>query len=99
MKSKFQCHYCKTREGGHWHTVLGEKGQWITLCHDCYLGNVPQRRRPMTKWEKRKIKFYRHEKNWIEDIRKRQVTATGDVAIVEKGRIKEIRTRDGRIIE
>lgn len=65
-------------------------------CNDC-LRQILQppkfrRRRPLTEQEARKLKWYRNEKSWHDDIRSRKVLPNGKTAIVDsKGQIKEIR--------
>jgi hypothetical protein len=70
----------------------------VFRCDDCVNKiNHPEefrRRRPLTAQEARKLKWYKNEKVWHEDIKSRKVLPNGDVAIVDqKGRIKEVRPK------
>ena len=50
------------------------------------------RRTPLTKWQEKKLSWYRDERKWHEDIKSRKVMSDGKVAIVDhRGRIKEVR--------
>jgi len=66
-------------------------------------GHEPKETRklkPMTEMEQKKLGWYKDERKWHDDIRSRRALPNGDVAIVDhSGKVKEVRTGDGRIIK
>ena len=66
-------------------------------CNDCLRKILkPEefvRRRPLTEKEARKLRWYKNEKVWLEDIKSRKVLPDGRIAITDhKGNIREIRS-------
>lgn len=51
----------------------------------------PDRRRPMTDWQKKKLEFYQDERKWHRDIKSRVIA--GDKVLITdgNGNIKEVR--------
>lgn len=67
-------------------------GQWF--CNTCGSANGEKRRRGMSEYERMKLSWYRNEKNWIANIKRRKIVHGANnrpvcVLTDEKGNIKE----------
>ena len=98
---KFICPECNHSFYRDWMSHIGDCPKCGTEAfREGHEPKEPIKLKPMTEMEQKKLSWYRDENKWHDDIKSRRALPNGDVAIVDhKGKIKEVRTGDGRIIK
>jgi hypothetical protein len=74
----------------------------VMMCKKCHQKEYAKstrlfiHRKRLTDWEKKKLSWYRNEKEWIEDIKGRRIMPNGDIGVYSPdGKLKEIRPAKG----